>query len=95
MNISTYISIASLCFAILSWFVVLLKNNGKDTEQRIIERTEVNCKLDMINNNVCDIKNDVATTKDEMKKIDNRLVVVEQSCKSAHHRLDTLEADLK
>lgn len=93
MTPSIIISIVSVCFAIISWLITFSKNTGKDTEERVIERTEMNCKLDMINSNVVDIKNDNARIREELKDITNRVVIVEQSCKSAHHRLDTIEGN--
>lgn len=95
MTIPVVISIVSVCFAIISWLITFTHNSGKDTEQRVIERTEMNCKLDMINANVVDIKNDNAKIREELKDINDRVVVCEQSVKSAHHRLDGVEKGRK
>jgi hypothetical protein len=45
-------------------------------------------KLDNISQNVNDIKYDISATKKEVRDLTERVVTVEQSTKSAHHRLD-------
>ena len=89
--IGIVISVCAVLFSILSWSLNFGHDRNKDTEQRVIERTEMNCKLDMINNNVVDIKNDNAKIREELKAINDRVVVVEQSVKSAHHRIDGMD----
>lgn len=72
-----------------------IRNNRKDDNKEITDKvardTKINCKLDEISSNVKDIKYDMSATKNKVGDIDKRLVVVEQSVKSAHHRIDRIE----
>ena len=47
-------------------------------------------KLENIGDGVSEIKSDMKNVKGEVQELRERLVVVEQSAKSAHHRLDGL-----
>ena len=51
---------------------------------------EIIVKLETINENVKDVKSDMKDVKADVDKIKERLVIVEQSAKSAHKRIDTL-----
>jgi peptidoglycan hydrolase CwlO-like protein len=52
--------------------------------------TTVIVKLENIGSDVKEIKTDMSNLKTEIKSITERLVVVEQSTKSAHKRIDEL-----
>ena len=71
-----------------------LKNNRRADVKEIKEQasmdTLINYKLDNIGSDVKAIKTDNTETKDKVEKLDRRVVVVEQSTKSAHKRLDSL-----
>ena len=45
-------------------------------------------KLENIGDGVSEIKSDMKNVKGEVQELRERLVAVEQSAKSAHHRLD-------
>ena len=59
------------------------------------DMTTVNIKLDGISGDVRDIKDEMRSFREEEKHLTERVVAVEQSVKSAHHRLDTLEGKSK
>lgn len=52
--------------------------------------TTVIVKLENIGSDVKEIKTDMSSLQVEMKNITERLVIVEQSTKSAHKRIDEL-----
>ena len=85
------ISVLSLGFSVF----IGLKNNkrtdAKDIEERVKENTRINMKLDAISNNTTDIKNEVSEMRKEINSHDRRIVKVEESVKSFHHRLDGIE----
>lgn len=85
------ISVLSLGFSVF----IGLKNNkrtdAKDIEERVKENTRINMKLDAISNNTTDIKNEVSEMRKEINSHDSRIVKVEESVKSFHHRLDGIE----
>lgn len=98
MGTSTIISIIGVVISAISVLAVLYFNSKnskhtdvKDIEERVAERTEFNCKLDMINKNTNDIKYDISAVKKDVQKHGEKIVEIEASTKQAHHRLDTIE----
>ena len=51
-------------------------------------------KLDAISNNTTEIKNEVSEMRKEINSHDNGIIKVEESVKSAHHRIDGIETRL-
>lgn len=98
MTISIVISIIAVFVSVVSVFSGIYFNskNSKHTDEkeireRIEEQTRINMKLDEINRNTTDIKYDVSAVKKDVQSHGDRLIKVEESVKSAHHRLDTIE----
>ena len=90
MPITVVVSIIALAFSVFFGFFSLffsLKNNIK-------ENTRINMKLDAISNNTTDIKNEVSEMRKEINSHDSRIIKVEESVKSYHHRLDGIEERL-
>ena len=91
IEVSLLISAVSVAFAIYCG----LKNNRradtKDIERRVEERAETKAMLNIINSTTQEIKGRVVTMDDKIKEHDTRITIVEQSTKSAHHRLDRIE----
>ncbi len=61
-----------------------------DAERKAKESAEINVKLDQIGNDVRDIKYDISAVKRDVQGLTERVVIVEQSTKSAHHRIDQI-----
>ena len=98
MPIAVIISIVSVAFSAFFGLFTLafnLKNNKKsdnsELTERVRENTKINIKLDTISSNTTEIKNEVLEMRKEINSHDNRIVKVEESVKSAHHRIDGLE----
>lgn len=98
MTLPIIISIIGVCISGISVCAVIYFNskNSKHTDEkeireRIEEQTRVNLKLDEINRNTTDIKYDVSAVKKDVQSHGDRLIKVEESVKSAHHRLDGIE----
>ena len=62
----------------------------KDIEDRVAHNTRVDMKLDEINRNVMDIKNDLSTLKKDVQSHSERLAILEGSVKTAHERIDSI-----
>lgn len=91
IEITILVSVVSVAFAIYFGIKGMRRNDMKDIEERAVQNATINVKLDNISNTVNDIKYDISETKKKVDEIDKRLVIVEQSTKSAHHRLDNME----
>lgn len=99
MTLPIVISLIGVCISAISVCAVIYFNSKsskhtdvKDIERQVAERTEMNMKLDEINRNTTDIKYDVSAVKKDVQAHGDRIIKVEESVKSAHHRLDTIES---
>lgn len=88
------ISVMSLLFSIFVWAKSNKRTDTKDVEERVKENTRINMKLDTIGTNVSDIKAEVGSLNATVHKQEEKLILVEASTKSAHHRIDSLEERL-
>lgn len=79
-----YISVAIAFFAFNR---TLRHDNRADT----VTTTTLANKLDNISENVREIKSDLKGMATEILDLRERMTAAENSCKSAHKRLDTLE----
>lgn len=101
MPVAIVISIISVTFSIFFGIVSLvlnIKNNRRtdnsDLEDRVRENTRINMKLDTISSNTKEIKDEVVEMRKELNSHDNRIIKVEESVKSLHHRVDEMKAQL-
>lgn len=67
------------------------RNRDKDIKNDSKEEAIVTTKLDYISRGIDDIKLDMKAHDRRITDINDRLIRVEESSKSAHHRLDTIE----
>lgn len=84
------ISVLSVAFSIFFGLKSSKRADSDAVENKARESATVNVKLDEIGKNVQDIKYDISATKKEVQQLSDRIIVVEQSVKSAHHRIDTI-----
>ena len=88
MDTSTLLSIA----AVLVSLVGLLLSGRKGTREDAAGTAKIEAKLDNISGGVEDIRVEMRGMRGRIDSISERLSFVESSCKAAHHRLDTLQA---
>ena len=88
IEISVLVGIVSVAFAVYFGLKSNRRNDVKDIEEKVARDTKINIKLDDISSDVKDIKQDLSTMSKRVDEIDKRVVIVEQSTKSAHKRLD-------
>lgn len=91
IEITILISAVATAFAIFFGLKSNRREDVKTIEERAAKNAEIIYKLDAISGTVIDIKDDVSTTRKKVEEMDRRLVIVEQSSKSAHHRIDRIE----
>lgn len=101
MPVAIIISIISVTFSIffgIASLVLNIKNNRRtdnsDLEDRVRENTRINMKLDVISSNTKEIKDEVVEMRKELNSHDNRIIKVEESVKSLHHRVDEMATRL-
>lgn len=94
IEVTVLISAVSVAFAIFFG----LKNNRradtKDIEERTKDMVAVNLKLDFISKQTNEIKEQISSLVKEVQNHGVKIAELEQSAKSAHHRLDAIEKRL-
>ena len=78
----------------LSTYVALRNNrksDDKDIADKVARDTRIDLKLEEISNYVREIRDDNSELKRQFSDMNKQLVIVEQSVKSAHHRIDRME----
>lgn len=88
--ITIIISAISVSFAIFFGLKSNKRADNQDIADRASNNTVINMKLDMIGEDVKETRLDMAEMKKQYIDMDKRLVKVEESTKSAHHRLDNV-----
>lgn len=91
IELTILLSFVSLCVAGMVGFTNIRRNRATDDKKEASEMTTLIVKLETINNGVNEIKSDMRNMRADMQNLRDRLIIVEQSTKSAHKRLDTLE----
>lgn len=99
IELSLLLSGISVAFAIFFGISNKKRNDKKDAEQETEERATANTlmmtKLENIANDVKDIKRDYKETRAEVQDLHDRVLIVEQSLKSYHKRLDGMNLNIK
>lgn len=90
IEVALLISGVSLAFGIYSGITTLRRNTKADNKQDASQMTTVIVKLENISSGISEIKADLSNVKGDMKELTERLIVVEQSAKQAHKRLDEI-----
>lgn len=102
ISISLLLSLGSIIFVVLNYRrlskkdtqdrQLIVEKDERDRELRlkaeIEEKVKMNVKLDQLCNTTNDIRADNKSVLERLNIMDARLVKVEQSTKSAHHRID-------
>ena len=91
VEIAYLISIVSLAFSVFFGLKSSKHTDTKDIEERVKDNTRINMKLDAIAGTTQEIKSEISTMREEINKHNDKIIKLEQSLKSAHRRLDTLE----
>lgn len=91
IDVPILISSLSLCVAGAVGIAGLRRNKATDDRKEASEMTTLIVKLENINNGVNEIKSDMRNMRNDIQDLRDRLIIVEQSTKSAHHRLDGLD----
>lgn len=94
IEITVLISAVSVAFAIYSGLKNSKRADAKDIEERTKDRAELNLKLDFISKQTNEIKEQISSLVKEVQNHGVKLAELEQSTRSAHHRIDSLEQRL-
>lgn len=91
MSISEIIAAGALLVALVTLLVNRNRDSKTDTKEATTAQVQTMVKLDSIASGVDDIRVEQRAMRERVDKLAERTAGVEQSAKSAHHRLDELE----
>ena len=95
IDLSVLLSVISVVVAAAVAVKNIKRSNASDNRQEAANLTTLIVKLENISDGVNEIKSDMRSMKSDIQDLRDRLIRVEQSDKSAHHRLDNLEKKRK
>lgn len=92
------IALVSVLIAFVALVVTILRNGHTDIQKQLDDAkeaakrdTEIKMGLKAIQSDTSEIRSCMDGLKEEVAQQGKRLIIVEQSAKSAHKRIDTLE----
>ena len=85
------IAFLSTLFGLLVGLATFSRNRDKDIKKDAQDDAETKAKLDYISRGVDDIKLDNKQRDRDFTKMGDRITIIEQSVKSLHKRVDSLE----
>ena len=89
--ISVSIAGLSLLIAFLSLNRLYKNDNKVETKDQTESRVRMETKIDNVNENVKEMRDDIKAQGVIQSQLAERLTKVEESTKSAHHRIDGIE----
>ena len=90
IEIAILISFVTMAFGIYSGIASIKRHYKADNRKESAEMTMVIVKLEGISAGITEIKSELSHVKADIKEITERLIVAEQSVKTAHKRLNEL-----
>lgn len=91
IEIALVISIISVAFALYQGFSSMKRDRTNDDRNEASQLTTVIVKLENIGNGIVEIKNKLNNMEAEIREARERIVIVEESTKAAHKRMDNCE----
>lgn len=91
MNPQTFISICSLLIALIVAINSFHRTNVNDARKGTSEMTTLIVKLENIDRGVSEIKLEMRNMQDDIQDLREKIAIVGESTKSAHHRIDEIE----
>ena len=82
IELSTLISIVSVCAALVFGYIAMKRNNTSDIEENASMNARVLTKLDMISDDLKDMKRDSQDLRQEFTHLSERVLILEQKTKT-------------
>ena len=91
VDLSLIISGLALIFGVYSGIATIKRNQKADNQNDSSQMTTVIVKLENISTGITEIKTEFNGMKNEVKELRDRLIITEQSSKSAWKRIESIE----
>lgn len=90
-NFILFVSIACTLLGACIGYFTFQRNKDKQTKEETSKTTTVEVKLDYISKGIDEIRLDNRSNAREIQALKENFIRLEQSNKSAHHRIDGIE----
>jgi len=91
ITITLLIAILGVFLSLANTVFNIVKASKKDTKSEAAEMTSLIIKLEVIQDNIKDIKADMASVKNDNRVFRDRTIALEQSDRATQRRLEKLE----
>ena len=91
VEIALAISIISVGFSLYQGFSGMRRDRSSDDRNEATQLTTVIVKLENIGNGIAELKSKLNNFEIEIREARERIVIVEESTKAAHKRMDNCE----
>jgi peptidoglycan hydrolase CwlO-like protein len=91
VEIALVISVVSVLASLIFGFATYKRNNNNDVSESAFKSAKTAVMIENIATDVRDIKAEQKSFTNDIRALNEKVITVEQSCKSAHHRIDRLE----
>ena len=95
VDITVLVGFTSTILGIAIGIIKAKRDSDKETREDAVKDTTAIVKLDYISKGVDDIRLDIKAQDRKIQDIVIDITKLKESTKSAHHRLDTIEENLK
>lgn len=95
VDITVLVGFTSTILGISIGIIKAKRDSDKETREDAVKDTTAIVKLDYISKGVDDIRLDIKAQDRKIQDIVIDITKLKESTKSAHHRLDTIEENLK
>lgn len=90
VNVTTLISGFSLIIAVIVAISNIRNKNYLNDKDNVSQITTLIVKLENIADGINEIKSDMRNVKNDVQDLRERIAIVENATKSAHHRIDLI-----
>ena len=91
MDTTALISVVAAISGVVIAWLTFGRNSNKEAQNRGADGAQMHADIDYIKRGVDDIRLEQKALRKDVADLDKRLVIVEQSTKSAHKRLDDIQ----
>lgn len=91
IELTVLLSVVSVCASVAFAFISWKRAGDKSVREDARQTAEISVKLDNIGKSVEEIRIEQKGITQTVKDLSERVIIVEQSTKSAHKRLDAIE----
>lgn len=93
IEIALLISVVSVSFGLYQGVTGMKRNHKQDSRDDASQMTTVIVKLENIGTGITEIKTELNGMKEEIKELRDRLIINEQSVRSAWKQIDEIKGD--